>query len=97
MNRKDPKGRVLRKGEGYRKDKNLYIYQYRDPLGGKHTLYANNIMDLREKEDEITRDSLDGIKTYAAVRTTLNGAYDRYISLKYDVKPNTKANYNLNP
>ena len=49
MNRKDPKGRVLRKGEGYRKDKNLYIYQYRDPLGGKHTLYANNIMDLREK------------------------------------------------
>ena len=94
MNRKDPKGRVLRKGEGYRKDKNLYIYQYRDPLGGKHTLYANNIMDLREKEDEITRDSLDGIKTYAAVRTTLNGAYDRYISLKYGVKPNTKANYN---
>ena len=94
MNCKDPKGRVLRKGEGYRKDKNLYIYQYRDPLGGMHTLYANNIMDLREKEDEITRDRLDGIQIYVARRTTLNGAYDRYISLKYDVKPNTKANYN---
>ena len=37
MNRKDPKGRVLRKGEGYRKDKNLYIYQYRDPLGGMYS------------------------------------------------------------
>lgn len=45
MNCKDPKGRVLRKGEGYRKDKNLYIYQYRDPLGGMHTLYANNIIE----------------------------------------------------
>ena len=94
MNRKDPKGLVSRKGEGYRKDKNLYIYQYRDPLGGMHTLYANNIMDLREKEDEITRDRLDGIQIYVARRTTLNGAYDRYISLKYDVNPNTKANYN---
>ena len=85
MNRKDPKGRVLRKGEGYRKDKNLYIYQYRDPLGGMHTLYANNIIDLREKEDEITRDRLDGIQIYVAGSTTLNEAYDRYISLKYDV------------
>ena len=66
MARKDPKGRVLRKGEGYRPDKNLYIFQYRDPLGQNHTLYANNIMDLRKKEDEVTKDRLDGIMTYVA-------------------------------
>lgn len=94
MNRKDPKGRVLRKGESYRKDKDLYIFQYRDPLGKTHTLYANNIMDLRKKEDEVTRDRLDGIQTYVAGQTPLNDAYDRYISLKHDIKPNTKANYN---
>ena len=94
MARKDPKGRVLRRGESYRPDKNLYIYQYRDPLGQTHTLYANNIVDLRKKEDEVTRDRLDNIRTYVAGNTTLNYVYDRYISLKYDLKPTTKANYN---
>ena len=49
MARKDPKGRVLRRGESYRPDKKLYIYQYRDPFGQTHTLYASNIMDLRKK------------------------------------------------
>ncbi len=93
MARKDPKGRVLRKGEGYRSDKKLYIFQYRDPLGQNHTLYANNIMDLRKKEDEVTKDRLDGIRTYVAGHTTLNYAFGRYISLKYNLKPSTKANY----
>ena len=93
MSRKDPKGRVLRRGEGYRKDKNLYIYQYTDPLGRAHTLYANNIVDLRKKEDEVNRDRMDSIQTYVAGRTTLNYAFDRYMVLKYDLKPTTKTNY----
>ena len=94
MARKDPKGRVLRRGEGYRPDKDLYIYQYMDPLGQQHTLYAKTLVELRRKEDEVTRDRLDNIRTYVAGRTTLNYAYDRYIALKYDLKPTTKANYN---
>ena len=28
--RKDPKGRVLKEGESYRKSDNLYMYRYRD-------------------------------------------------------------------
>lgn len=91
--RKDPKGRVLRIGEGYRKDKGLYIFQYRDALKRSHTIYAGNIMDLRRKEDEITRDRLDGIKSYASTTTSLNDAFDRYIFLKNDVKEGTLANY----
>ena len=87
MARKDPKGRVLRRGEGYRPDKDLYIYQYMDPLGQQHTLYAKTLVELRRKEDEVTRDRLDNIRTYVAGRTTLNYAYDRYIALKYDLKP----------
>lgn len=91
--RKDPYGRVLRRGEGYRKDKKLYIYQYRDPSGIEHTLYANNIIILREKEDEVARDRMDNIQTYVAAKTTLNYAFDRYISLKHNLKPSTKAGY----
>lgn len=33
--RKDGKGRVLRKGEGYRKGDGRYSYVYIDPLGKK--------------------------------------------------------------
>lgn len=91
--RKDPFGRVLRKGESYRKDKKLYIYQYRDSTGEEHTVYANNIITLREKEDEIARDRMDNIQTYVAAKTTLNYAFDRYLSLKQNLKPSTKASY----
>ena len=38
--RKDGKGRVLRKGEGYRKGDGRYSYVYIDPLGKKRTVYA---------------------------------------------------------
>ena len=34
--RKDGKGRVLRKGEGYRKGDGRYSYVYIDPLGKNH-------------------------------------------------------------
>ena len=36
--RKDGKGRVLRKGEGYRKGDGRYSYVYIDPLGKKRTV-----------------------------------------------------------
>ena len=91
--RKDPFGRVLRRGEGYRKDRQLYIYQYRDPFGKEHTIYANNIKALREKEDALVCDRKDGIRSYVAARTSLNYAFDRYISIKHDLKESTKANY----
>ncbi|HCI84324.1 MAG TPA: site-specific integrase, partial [Lachnospiraceae bacterium] len=91
--RKDPRGRIFRKGEGYRIDKKLYIFQYVDPVGKPHTLYAKDMVELRQKEEAIEKDRMDGIKTYLAGQTTLNYGFDRYISLKYDLKPSTKANY----
>lgn len=33
--RKDTKGKVLHKGEDYKKEKKLYRYSYTDPLGKK--------------------------------------------------------------
>lgn len=91
--RRDPKGRVLRNGESFRKDKNLYIFQYRDVMKHSHTVYASTIIDLRKKEDEIARDRIDGIRSYATASTSLNDAFDRYIILKHDIKDSTKANY----
>lgn len=38
--RKDSKGRVLRKGESQRKNDGRYIYQYTDPNGKRHVIYA---------------------------------------------------------
>ena len=62
--RKDSKGRVFRKGEGYRTQDNRYIYRYTDPRGVRRTIYARTLEELREKEDELKRDQLDGIDSY---------------------------------
>lgn len=91
--RKDNKGRVLRKGESQRKDDKRYIYQYTDPNGLRRVVYANDLMELREKEIELVKDQLDGIQFYTTGKATLNFVFDRYISTKYDLKENTRANY----
>ena len=93
QSRKDPKGRVLRKGEGYREDKHLYIFQYTDPTGKSITLYAEDLKELRRKEDIAAADRLDNIQSYVAGKMTLNYAFDRYMSLKYNLKQSTRANY----
>lgn len=91
--RKDSKGRALRKGEGQRKGDKRYIYQYTDPSGIRRVIYANDLLELREKEKELIRNQLDGLASYCSGKTTLNYAFDRYISTKYDLKEHTRANY----
>lgn len=91
--RKDPRGYVLRKGEGYRKDKKRYIFQYLDNDRHHVTLYADSLEELREKEDQIIADRVDNIHSYVAGKVDLNYIFDRYMSLKYYLKPSTKLNY----
>lgn len=91
--RKDNKGRVLRKGESQRKSDLRYIYQYTDPNGSRRVIYANDLLELREKEKQLVRDQLDGIDSYCAGKATLNYVFDRYISTKYNLKEHTRANY----
>ena len=90
QSRKDPSGHVLRKGEGYRQDKKLYIFQYTDPIGRPVTLYANDLQELRQKEDAATADRLDNIQSYIAGKMTLNYGFDRYMSLKHNLRPTTR-------
>ena len=47
--RKDGKGRVLRKGEGYRKGDGRYSYVYIDPLGKKRTSWMDLISMSQER------------------------------------------------
>lgn len=92
--RKDNRGRALRKGETQRKSDLSYVYAYTDPFGKRRYIYARDLRTLREKEDKLKKDQLDGLDVYAAGNATLNFVYDRYMSTKYDLRKTTRSNYN---
>jgi len=50
--RKDSKGRLLRTGEGQRKD-GTYDYRYTDKDHVRHSIYAPTLEELRRKVDEL--------------------------------------------
>lgn len=95
--RKDSKGRVLRKGE-YERSNGTYRYVHRDATGKQHTVYAPTLKKLREKEDEVNHDVLDGIKLNGK-RLRINDVYLIWKSTRErDVdagilRDNTFANY----
>lgn len=90
--RKDSKGRVLRPGESEWKD-GYYIYQYQDVNNIRRVIYNRDLVKLRNQEDSLTRDLLNGIDIYTGETTTLNEAFDRYIAGKSNLKQSTRTNY----
>ena len=93
--RKDKKGYMLRTGECQRKD-GRYSYAYTDRWKKRHVVYATSLVELRELEKQSRMDLDSGIDPNAAKVMTVNDAFDRYISRKYDLKPTTKSNYQFN-
>ena len=91
--RKDFRGRVLRKGEVQRASDKRYMYCYTDPFGRRKYIYANDLVTLREKEAQLMKDQMDGLDIYVAGKATVNFVFDRYMSLKNNLKPTTKSNY----
>ena len=91
--RKDSKGRMLKRGEYVRTSDGRYVYSYTDPLGNRRFIYANDIVELREKEKTLMRDQLDGLDVYARGQATLNATFDRYISMKCNLRDSTKNGY----
>ena len=91
--RKDLRGRVLRKGESQRRSDGRYVYTYTDPLGRRKYVYAQDLVTLREKEAQLMKDQMDGLDIYVAGKATINFVFDRYMSLKNNLKPTTKSNY----
>lgn len=90
--RKDNKGRVLRQGETQRQD-GTYRYTYTDPFNKRRDIYAKDIVKLREREEKLKKDQLDGLDLYMVGTATLNYVFDRYISMKYNLRSTTKSNY----
>ena len=90
--RKDSKGRVLRKGETVRSN-GTYQYAYYDKYGKRQFLYANDLLTLREKEEEILRDRLDGIDSHTAKNQNLSDIFDKYMATRNDLAARTFAGY----
>ena len=91
--RKDLRGRSLRKGEVQRASDKRYMYTYTDPLGRRKFIYANDLTQLREKEEKLLKDQLDGLDIYVAGKATLNETFDRYISTTYNLRESTRSSY----
>ena len=103
--RKDLKGRALWRGECQRSD-GQYSYRYTDPTGKRHAVYSWRLVatdvvpegkkpckPLRDLEKEIRRDMEDGIRFTTPEMTTLNDFWDKYISMKYELKESTLVSY----
>ena len=89
--RKDNKGRVLRKGEGQRKD-NTYDYRYIDVFWKRRSVYAATLKELREKEAEVEKAN-NARLDYASGNCTVLELVERYTKLKLGVRYNTKVGY----
>ena len=67
MARKDNKGRNLKTGE-YQRPDGRYEYRYKDEITGKrNSVYAADLVSLREMEKKINKDMDDLLITDASV------------------------------
>ena len=89
--RKDNKNRVLKEGE-YQRSNGTFEYKWRDKRGKRHSIYAKTLDELREKEIDVLRDALDGIRADKN-DLTINDLYFRWVQLKKGLKANTFHNY----
>lgn len=89
--RKDNKNRVLKEGE-YQRANGTFEYKWRDKRGKRHSIYAKTLDELREKEIDVLRDALDGIRADKN-DITINDLYYRWIQLKKGLKANTRQGY----
>ena len=91
--RKDTTGHVLRKGETYVKSKKLYRFTYTDTMGVRRSIFSSKLTELREREEQMQRASLDGLDLYIQSKATLNFTFDRYIQSKTELRSTTATNY----
>lgn len=89
--RKDNKGRVLKEGE-HQRPNGTYEYKWRDKRSKRHSIYAKTLEELREKEIDVLRDALDGVRT-DKTNLTINDLYNLWVQLKRGLKNNTFCNY----
>ena len=89
--RKDNKKRVLKEGE-YQRSNGTFEFKWRDKTGKRHSVYAKTLNELREKELDVLRDTLDGISANTK-NLTINDLYAKWKKLKKGLKENTFSSY----
>ena len=89
--RKDNKKRVLKEGE-YQRANGTFEYKWRDRRGQRHSIYAKTLDELRDKEIDVLRDTLDGIRSDKK-DLTINDLYYLWVKIKRGLKDNTFQNY----
>lgn len=89
INRKDNKGRVLRKGETQRKDL-TYMYRYTDKSGKRKYVYARTLSDLWIEEDRI---NVCQVLDIFDNNYTLNQTFERYLAQNSNLKERTRFKY----
>ncbi len=89
--RTDNRGRVLRTGESQNKD-GRYCFKWTDGTGKRSTVYALDLLELRQKEKQIQRDLEEGISTKGG-DITLNQLFDVFIETKSNIRKSTNVNY----
>ena len=88
--RKDQKGRILKKGEG--QDKNgRYYFNYFDNTGKRKRIYNLDLIELREHEQEIQK-ALENCINISETSRTLNEQFEKYMNTR-KLKETTKTNY----
>ncbi len=104
--RRDNRNRILRNGESQRQD-GRYAYKYKDLNGETKFVYSWRLdkndrapagkarePSLREKEKQIQQDLFNQIVPNGGNLTVLD-LVNKYLSLKINVRHNTRANYNF--
>ncbi len=104
--RRDNRNRILRNGESQRQD-GRYAYKYKDLNGETKFVYSWRLdkndrtpagkarePSLREKERQIQQDLFNQIVPNGGNLTVLD-LVNKYLSLKTNVRHNTRANYNF--
>ena len=104
--RRDSRNRILHNGESQRQD-GRYAYKYKDLNGETKFVYSWHLdkndrtpagkarePSLREKERQIQQDLFNQIVPNGGNLTVLD-LVNKYLSLKINVRHNTRANYNF--
>lgn len=89
--RKDSKGVVLKEGE-YERLNGTYEYKYRNRFGERKSIYGKTLVELREKENNILRNLLDGIDSFDS-NVSINDIFEIWKKIKRGLKDNTFKNY----
>ena len=81
----------LRKGE-YQRSNNTFAYWWFDKNGKRQFVYAKTLPELREKEEQIIRDTLDGID-YSKLDSTINSYFELWKEIKSGIRESTFTSY----